>query len=204
MSSPKTLRIGVTGGIGSGKSTVCKVFSILGIPIYAADEQAKRLMAKEEGLKKKILSTFGPNAYSVEGELNRKFLANTVFSDPEKLASLNALVHPAVAADFDAWATIQTSPYVIKEAALLFETGAAKQLDYVINVSSPLKIRLNRVLLRDPYRSEMQVNQIIDQQLPDEQKNERADFIIKNQENKLIIPQVLDIHNKLCALSQKG
>ena len=204
MSSPKTLRIGVTGGIGSGKSTVCKVFSILGIPIYAADEQAKRLMAKEEGLKKKILSTFGPNAYSVEGELNRKFLANTVFSDPEKLASLNALVHPAVAADFDAWATTQTSPYVIKEAALLFETGAAKQLDYVINVSSPLKIRLNRVLLRDPYRSEMQVNQIIDQQLPDEQKNERADFIIKNQENKLIIPQVLDIHNKLCALSQKG
>jgi dephospho-CoA kinase len=140
----------------------------------------------------------------VEGELNRKFLANTVFSDPEKLASLNALVHPAVAADFDAWATIQTSPYVIKEAALLFETGAAKQLDYVINVSSPLKIRLNRVLLRDPYRSEMQVNQIIDQQLPDEQKNVRADFIIKNQENKLIIPQVLDIHNKLCALSQKG
>ncbi|MEY2705333.1 MAG: hypothetical protein RL407_1395 [Bacteroidota bacterium] len=204
MSSPRTLRIGVTGGIGSGKSTVCKVFSILGIPIYAADEQAKRLMAKEEGLKKKILSTFGPNAYSVEGELNRKFLASTVFSDPEKLASLNALVHPAVAADFDAWATIQTSPYVIKEAALLFETGAAKQLDYVINVSSPLKIRLNRVLLRDPYRSEMQVNQIIDQQLPDEQKNVRADFIIKNQENKLIIPQVLDIHNKLCALSQKG
>lgn len=204
MSSPKTLRIGVTGGIGSGKSTVCKVFSILGIPIYAADEQAKRLMAKEEGLKKKILSTFGPNAYSVEGELNRKFLANVVFSDPEKLASLNALVHPAVAADFDAWATTQTSPYVIKEAALLFETGAAKQLDYVINVSSPLKIRLNRVLLRDPYRSELQVNQIIDQQLPDEQKNERADFIIKNQENKLIIPQVLDIHNKLCALSQKG
>jgi dephospho-CoA kinase len=204
MSNPKTLRIGVTGGIGSGKSTVCKVFSILGIPIYAADEQAKRLMAKEEGLKKKILSTFGPNAYTVEGELNRKFLATTVFSDPEKLSSLNALVHPAVAADFDAWATIQTSPYVIKEAALLFETGAAKQLDYVINVSSPLKIRMNRVLLRDPDRSEMQVNQIIDQQLPDEQKNEQADFIIKNQENKLIIPQVLDIHNKLCTLTLKG
>lgn len=204
MSNPKTLRIGVTGGIGSGKSTVCKVFSILGIPIYAADEQAKRIMAKEEGLKKKILSTFGPNAYTKEGELNRKFLATTVFSAPEKLASLNALVHPAVAADFDAWASKQTSPYVIKEAALLFETGASKQLDYVINVSSPLKIRMNRVLIRDPDRSELQVNQIIDQQLPDDRKNEQADFIIKNQENKLIIPQVLDLHNKLCALSQKG
>lgn len=204
MTNPKTLRIGVTGGIGSGKSTVCKVFSILGIPIYAADEQAKRIMAKEEGLKKKILSTFGPNAYTEEGELNRKFLATTVFSAPEKLASLNALVHPAVAADFDAWASKQTSPYVIKEAALLFETGAAKQLDYVINVSSPLKIRMNRVLLRDPHRSEKQINQIIDQQLPDDRKNEQADFIIKNQENKLIIPQVLDLHNKLCALSQKG
>lgn len=204
MTNPKTLRIGVTGGIGSGKSTVCKVFSLLGIPIYAADEQAKRLMTKEEGLKKKILSTFGSKAYTVEGELNRPFLANTVFSDPEKLESLNALVHPAVAADFDAWANTQTSPYVIKEAALLFETDAVKQLDYVINVSSPLKIRMDRVLLRDPHRSEMQVNQIIDQQLPDEQKNERADFIVKNQENKLIIPQVLDLHNKLCALSQKG
>lgn len=204
MTNPKTLRIGVTGGIGSGKSTVCKVFSILGIPIYAADEQAKRIMAKEEGLKKKILSAFGPNAYTVEGELNRNFLATTVFSDPEKLANLNALVHPAVAADFDAWASKQTSPYVIKEAALLFETGAAKQLDYVINVSSPLKIRMNRVLLRDPHRSEKQINQIIDQQLPDDRKNEQADFIVKNQENKLIIPQVLDLHNKLCALSQKG
>lgn len=204
MTKLQPLRIGLTGGIGSGKSTVCKVFSLLGIPIYEADDRAKWLMANESLLKARITSTFGSNTYTSEGALNREFLAATVFSNPTKLAELNALVHPAVAKDFDAWAAQQTAPYLIKEAALLFETGAAQQLDYVINVSSPLKIRMARVLFRDSHRTEAQVNQIIDQQLPDEQKNEQADFTIKNADNKLILPQVLALHAQLSTATGKN
>ena len=204
MSKPQPLWVGLTGGIGSGKSTVCKVFSLLGIPVYGADERAKWLMANDPSLKAQISSTFGPNAYSPEGVLNREFLAAAVFSNPTQLAALNALVHPAVALDFATWASQQAAPYLIKEAALLFETGAAQQLDYVINVSSPLKIRMARVLFRDSHRSEAQVNQIIDQQLPDEEKNERADFTIKNADNKLILPQILALHAQLSMATKKS
>ncbi|MBC6366320.1 dephospho-CoA kinase [Algoriphagus sp. AK58] len=197
MSKSVPILVGVTGGIGSGKSTVCQVFSILGIPIYSADDRAKWLMTHDSSLKEEIISSFGESSYLPDGSLNRAFLAETVFSDPEKVAKINSLVHPAVGRDFDKWAKLQDSPYVIKEAALLFETGSADQLDYVINVSSPLKIRMARILLRDPHRTEAQVNHIINQQLPDEEKNERADFVIKNSDNKMVIPQILEIHNRL-------
>ena len=198
MNNSRPLWVGITGGIGSGKSTVCKVFQILGIPVYASDDRAKWLMANDQELKSKITETFGPESYLPNGAVNRTFLAEKVFSDPEKVKKINSLVHPAVGKDFHQWAENQSSPYVLKEAALLFETGATKELDQVINVSSPLKIRMARVLLRDPHRDEEQVNQIINQQLPDEEKNELADFVIKNSENKLLIPQVLEIHKKLC------
>ena len=201
MSKSRPLWVGVTGGIGSGKSTVCKVFSILGIPVYSADDRAKWLMAHDPVLKSKIVSYFGADSFFSDGTINRSFLAEKVFSNPENVKKINALIHPAVGRDFSRWVDAQTSPYVIKEAALLFESGSADQLDFVIQVSSPLKIRLARVLLRDPHRTGAQVNQIIDQQLPDEQKNELADFIIKNTENKLLIPQILEIHQKLCSKS---
>lgn len=191
--------VGVTGGIGSGKSTVCRVFSILGIPVYAADDRAKWLMANDPNLKKEISAQFGEKSFLEDGSLNRAFLAEEVFSDPEKVKKINALVHPAVGEDFKNWTKGQSAPYLIKEAALLFESGSYKELDYIINVSSPLKIRVARVLLRDPHRSENQVNHIIDQQMPDEQKNELADYVIKNNDSKLILPQVLEIHQKLCA-----
>ena len=195
--SPKPKLVGITGGIGSGKSTVAKIFEILGIPVYYADDKAKSLMNHDSELKEQIIQEFGEESYNSEGDLNRKYLASTVFSDPEKVKKINSLVHPAVGRDFETWASIQSTSYVLKKAALIFETGGEKKLDAVINVSSPLKIRVNRVLMRDPHRSLEQINQIIDQQIPDEDKNERADFVIKNTENKMLIPQVLEIHQKL-------
>ncbi len=199
MNSSKPRWIGITGGIGSGKSTVCRIFQILGIPVYSADDRAKWLMANDPELRLSISSSFGEESYGEDGSVNRVFLAEKVFSDPEKVKQINALVHPTVGKDFRIWADKQKSPYLLKEAALLFETGSAKELDKVINVSSPLKIRIARTLMRDPHRDEAQINHIIDQQMPDEEKNEKADFVIKNTDNKLLIPQVLEIHRKLCA-----
>ncbi|ERM82519.1 hypothetical protein P872_05705 [Rhodonellum psychrophilum GCM71 = DSM 17998] len=193
----KPLLVGLTGGIGSGKSTVAKVFQILNIPIYFADDRAKWLMAKDEGLKHKIKSEFGEAVYNEDGSLNRKHLAAEVFADDQKIKALNNLVHPAVREDFSIWASSQSAPYVLKEAALIFETGGDKDLDKVINVSSPLKVRVSRILMRDAHRDENQVNDIIDMQLPDEEKNSKSDFVIKNTDNKLLIPQVLQIHQKL-------
>ena len=198
MNKSRPLWVGITGGIGSGKSTVCRFFQLLGIPVYSADDQAKWLMANDPNLKSQITEAFGQESYLSDGSVNRAYLAEMVFSDPEKVKKINSLVHPAVGKDFKAWAEKQNSPYLIKEAALLFETGAAKELDFVINVSSPIKIRIARVLMRDPHRDEAQINHIIDQQMPDEEKNERSDFVIKNTETKLIIPQILEIHKKLC------
>jgi len=198
MATKLPLLIGITGGIGSGKSTVAKIFEILGIPVYYADERAKWLMSNNPVLKSQISKEFGSESY-VNGNLNRSFLAETVFSDPKKVAKINSLVHPVVALDFKEWAGIQKSPYVLKEAALIFETEGHKKLDAVINVSSPLRIRISRILMRDSHRSEEQINHIIDQQMPDEAKNELADFVIKNVDNKLLIPQVLKIHEQLIA-----
>ncbi|RAI86931.1 dephospho-CoA kinase [Algoriphagus yeomjeoni] len=199
MSNTSPILVGITGGIGSGKTTVAKIFSILGIPVYSADDRAKWLMGNDEELKNQIKNAFGSESYLSDSSLNRSFLANEVFSNPDKVKTINSLVHPAVGKDFLTWASQQNSPYVLKEAALIFETGGEKALDYVINVSSPLKIRIARTLMRDPHRSEEQVNQIINQQLPDEQKNKLADFIIKNTDNKLLIPQALKIHQHLIA-----
>ena len=203
MNKAAPLKIGITGGIGSGKSTVCQIFEILGVPVYSADDRAKWLMAHDPELKAAIQSEFGTESFLADGELNRKFLAEKVFPNPEAVAKINGLVHPRVGKDFERWVQTQNAPYVLKEAALIFESGGEKILDAVINVSSPLKVRVARVLLRDPHRSEEQVNHIIDQQMPDEEKNSKADFVIKNAENKMLIPQVLEIHQKLLKKSSQ-
>lgn len=197
MRKTRPLTVGITGGIGAGKSTVARMFAMLSIPVYYADDRAKWLMANDEELKAKIVQAFGEDAYSEQGVLNRAFLAEKIFSNPTLTELINGLVHPAVGEDFRRWSDQQQSPYVLKEAALLFESGSYKELDKVINVSSPLKVRVTRILTRDPHRTLEQVNSIIDKQLPDEDKNQRADFVIKNTDSHMIIPQVLDIHKRL-------
>ncbi|AFL83186.1 dephospho-CoA kinase [Belliella baltica DSM 15883] len=200
MTKNKPILIGITGGIGSGKSTVARIFSILGIPIYYADDRAKWLMENNENLIAGIKAAFGEESFFENGKLNRKFLSTEVFGSPEKTKIINNLVHPAVKKDFEAWSSSQNAPYVLKEAALLFETGSYKELDKIITVTSPIKVRINRVLMRDPHRSEEQIHAIIDQQMPDEEKTSNSDFIIKNTDNKLLIPQVLKLHESLLKL----
>jgi dephospho-CoA kinase len=203
MNRAKPLLVGITGGIGAGKSTVARFFSLLSVPVYYADDRAKWLMANDKALKAKIIQAFGESSYTDKGVLNRAFLAERVFADPANTEIINGLVHPVVAEDFRRWAEQQQSPYVLKEAALLFESGSYKELNRVINVSSPLKIRMARILTRDPHRNAAQVNSIIDKQLPDEDKNRLADFLVKNTDHHMIIPQVLEIHEKLLEESSR-
>jgi len=201
MKTDRPILIGLTGGIGSGKTTVSKIFAILGIPIYYADDRAKWLMVNNADLIAEIKHHFGNDSFFEDGSLNRVYLGEKVFKNADQTQLINSLVHPAVKLDFEQWTIQQHAPYVIKEAALLYETGSYQQLDKIINVSSPIKIRIARILMRDKHRTEDQLNEIIDKQWPDEEKNKLADFVIKNADNKLLIPQVLEIHSRLTAAS---
>ena len=189
------LRIGLTGGIGSGKSVVAKVFETLGIPVYYADDAAKRLMNTNEELKDAIIKNFGEGSYANE-ELDRKYIASIVFNDKEKLELLNSLTHPATIRDAEEWMKQQTSLYIIKEAALLFESGANKNLDYVIGVYAPLPLRIKRVIAMDGISKE-EIIKRISRQMDEEEKLKRCDFIITNNEQELVIPQVLELDKKL-------
>jgi dephospho-CoA kinase len=191
-------KIGITGGIGAGKSLICEVFQLLGIPNYPADFRAKWLQSNDPELKAKIAFHFGKEAYFENGELNRSYLSKEVFGDDEKLNLLNRLVHPAVADDFNNWCTQHADkPYVLKEAALLFETGSYKQLDATINVHANQDLRLKRTLERDPDRSEENVLSIMKKQFSDEERIDLADFIIYNDESRSVIKQVMELHEKL-------
>ena len=193
MSTP--LQIGVTGGIGSGKSLVCKIFSFLKVPVYDADSHAKSLMTTDGILVAQIKKEFGDLAYHPDGKLNRAWLASHVFSDEEKLERLNSLVHPRVAADYQQWVSRHNAePYVIKEAALLYESGSFRILDKVVVVSAPEKVRQERVLKRDAHRSVEQFREIVEKQLPEEEKLRRADYLIVNDDRTMVIPQVLKLH----------
>jgi dephospho-CoA kinase len=192
------LRIGITGGIGSGKSTVAKVFEVIGIPVYYADDAAKRLMNEDPQLQQQIVDLFGPTAYS-NNQLDRKYIAQVVFNNKEKLQQLNALVHPATIADGERWMQQQTSPYAIKEAALIFESGTQGQLDYVIGVSAPAALRIHRAMKRD-HVSREEILSRMNKQIQETIKMRLCDFIIYNDEQQLVVPQVLALHEKLVGM----
>ncbi len=194
------LKIGLTGGIGSGKSIVAQIFAVLGIPVYYADEASKRLMVENEQLKSAIKHHFGDGAY-IEGILNRKFLSNLVFNDAEKLTILNSLVHPATFADASDWMQKQHAPYIIKEAALIFESGSNKSLNYVIGVDAPEELRIKRVMARDNV-SAKQVKERMNKQMDEKEKLRLCDYVIVNNEHQLLIPQVLALHEKFLEMAQ--
>jgi dephospho-CoA kinase len=190
------IKVGITGGIGSGKTTVCEIFERLGVPVYYADKQAKYLMETDKNLREGIRQLFGDEAFDAENKLNRAFIAGIVFKDEAKLLALNALVHPAVKADYDSWNAIlarKEYPYSLKEAALLVESGSYKDLDKLIVVSAPLEDRIKRVMARDNITAE-QVKTRIDAQLPESEKVKLADYVIDNNLIMELLPQVGKVH----------
>ncbi len=193
------LKIGITGGIGSGKSTVAKIFEVLGIPVYYADDAGKYLMNTDAALKQKIIAQFGESVYNNE-VLNRKYLASVVFKSPEKLALLNAIVHPATINDAAQWMLRQNTPYALKEAAIIFESGTQEHLDYVIGVYAPTPLRIQRTMHRDNITRE-EVIQRMNKQLDESIKMKLCDFVIKNNEQELLIPQVIKLHQQLITLA---
>jgi dephospho-CoA kinase len=193
----KSLRVGITGGIGSGKSLVCKIFEQLGAPVYDADSRARRLMTEDKVLVEQIKAKFGEQSYAKSGELNREYLSKEVFNNSLRLELLNSLVHPRVALDSERWMNENANaPYLIKEAALLFESGSYKTLDKIIVITAPEALRVNRTLNRDKTRTKEDVLKIIRNQMNEDEKISRADFVIHNDESMLIIPQVLKLHER--------
>ena len=192
------LRIGLTGGIGSGKSTIAKVFEVLGIPVYYADEEAKRVMNEDESLKEQIIQHFGQEAYK-DGLLDRKYISAIVFNNREMLEQLNSIVHPVTLSDSERWMQQQSTPYAIKEAALIFETNAQENLDYVIGVSAPTPLRIHRAMQRDAVSRE-EVQSRMNRQIQETIKMKLCDFIIVNDEQQLVMPQVMALHEKILSL----
>lgn len=188
------IKVGLTGGIGSGKTTVSRVFISLGIPVYYADDRARHLMNTDPALKTAIIRHFGEQSYAGE-TLDRKFIASIVFNDKDKLNLLNSITHPATIRDAEEWMAKQTAPYIIKEAALLFESGAAEKLDYVIGVYAPQHLRVKRVMKRDDLPIE-EVMKRISRQIDEEMKMKLCDFVITNNDEQLVIPQVIELDKR--------
>lgn len=196
------IKVGITGGIGAGKSFVCKCFSAMGIPIYDADSRSKWLIQNEKSLIQSIKKQFGKDLYDENDILNKKALAEIVFSDENMLKKLNSIVHPAVHEDSEKWFASQKRigvKYVLKEAALIYETQANKHLDKVIVVAAPLELRINRTMLRDRCVRQDVINRI-DKQLPQEDKVNLADYVVYNGGTSPLLPQIWKIHEAICKL----
>lgn len=195
------LKIGITGGIGSGKTTVCKVFELFGIPVFYADDVAKSIMNTDPVLRDQIIEAFGEQSYSHSGELNRKHISGIVFNNSLELEKLNGLVHPAVFRAFDVWVLKHPeAPYVLKEAALLYESESHKFCDRSILVISAMDTRMKRVQARDGLSAE-EVRSRIDRQFSDEQKIKMADYILMNDEQQLLIPQIISLHHQFLKIA---
>ncbi len=193
----RPLQVGITGGIGAGKSLVCKIFRCLGVPVYDADSRAKKLMTTDKVLIEQIKKEFGHLAYSQDGALDRVYLSRVAFENPQSLAKLNNLVHPRVGVDYQAWCMAhQGAKYLLREAALLYEAGSYKSVDKMIVVTAPESIRISRILARDPHRSQKDIEAIMKSQWPEEKKLNRANFVIHNDDQHMIIPQVLNLHSE--------
>jgi len=195
------LKVGLTGGIGSGKSYVADIFIALGVRVYEADSRAKEIMTFQPSVVNAVIALFGKQAYHGEA-LNRKYVADIVFSNPGKLKQLNALVHPEVKRDFSRWSEqFSAEPYVIEEAALLFESGNFREMDYNILVTADEEIRINRVMLRDKVPRESVIKRIRSQQ-PDPEKKELADFVVQNDGQCMLLPLIIEIHQKLIEIKK--
>lgn len=192
------IKVGITGGIGSGKTTVCKVFRVLGIPVFEADTTAKQLMNTDAELREKLIGLFGTAVYQPDQTIDRKYLAGIVFTNPSLLAQLNELVHPVVRKAFEEWCLIQHSPYVLHEAAILFESGFYRMMDKTITVVTSENQRIERVVKRDRLTVEL-VKQRMKNQWSDDEKIKLADFVIGNNDRELIIPQIVEIDKKIRA-----
>ncbi len=187
--------VGLTGGIGSGKTTVANMFSKLGVPVYIADTEAKKLTNSSKIIRRKLTQLLGEEAYS-EGVLNRKYVADKIFNDKALLESVNAIIHPKVAAHFKTWVAKQTSAYVIKEAAILFENGTYKNFDKIILITAPKELRIVRVMARDN-SSSSEIEQRMDNQWSDEKKAKLSDFIIENIDLETTQEKIEVLHQSL-------
>jgi dephospho-CoA kinase len=194
------LQIGVTGGIGSGKSLVCRVFETLGAPVYYADERAKWLTEHDPILKADVVRVLGAGAYDTLGRYNRAWVASQVFAEPILLDQLNAVIHPRVFADTALWVSQHMDkPYVIKEAALMRAAGDGNTLDKVVVVLAPVALRIERVRLRDSYRTLSEIQHIIDRQVSDAERLQIADYVLHNDEEQLLLPQIVALHGEFSA-----
>lgn len=192
------LKIGITGGIGSGKSTVCKIFSALGIPVYESDSRSRWLQENNQEIIAKTKSLIGNEAYLSTGKLNREYIANMVFEDINLLIQLNQIVHPVVIADGEKWfSELKNVPYALKESALIFTANINKHLDKIIVVDAPEEIRIQRILKRDSKKSIEEIKAIIEKQKPNEARFSEANFFIHNNEIQFLVPQVIAIHKEL-------
>lgn len=191
-----SLKVGITGGIGSGKSLICEIFRQLQVPVFHADEEARRLMNSHPNIKEKLIHLYGKGIYSKQGGIDRKKLAGIIFNDSFELQKVNEIVHPVVREYFFSWAEAQNSPYIVHEAAILFESGFYKFMDYSILVSADLETRLKRVMDRDGV-SRKEVMERVEKQWSDEKKRSLADIEIVNDGSEMILPKIIHIDKAL-------
>ncbi|MBK7007681.1 MAG: dephospho-CoA kinase [Saprospiraceae bacterium] len=196
------IKLGITGGIGSGKSTVCSIFEMLGVPVYYADDRAKQIMTANKEVKKAIIDIFGKQAYFLNGRINRKYIAEIIFQQPEKRKLLNAIVHPAVLEDGRKWNASQKAAVTLKEAALLIQSGSYKEMDYVILVTCPPDVRIPRVMRRNKMSKQEVLNRI-QSQMSDDEMRQFADFVIQNDGQVSLIHQVLNIYKAIIKTNKK-